>query len=125
MLSARHYTEIRITNRLNKSLPDDRINIDDLFNEILNKQDIQNLIHHFSQDIIPGFSPEDLEGFYVMKIHQCLRRGNEFKNEFTYFAKCFESLNRDIIKMYDRTAKSTFRDPLDDCEFWGERGLLF
>jgi len=124
MLSARDYTEIVICKRLNKKKDDDLEVSNDDYNKA--RQRLDRLISFMANDNkIIGFDPEDLEGFFDMKLHQCLRRNVQYKNEFSYFAKTFESLVRDINRMLLRCEQRTYRDPIDDCMFWGETNKMF
>jgi len=103
MLSARDYVEIMTLNRLSKL---DRKVSDDEFNRVVQK--IGGLIHKFSLvDVnrVAGFDPEDIEGFFLLKTYQILSFDRKYVNEFSYFAKSFQNLVRNLKRDMETSKK--------------------
>lgn len=126
MLSAREYIDITITKRLNKQKPTDITVNDDEYNRIVS--DLNNLISKTSRENkIPGFTPEDLQSFFYMQIHQSIRRCkyDPDKPAFPYFVRAFRNLLADIVRMRNNCVKNNLTtDPLDECAFWIENDKM-
>lgn len=103
MLCARDYVEIMTLNRLSKL---DRKVTDEEFNKVVEK--IGGLIHKFSlTDInrVAGFDPEDIEGFFLLKTYQILSFDRKYRKEFSYFAKSFQNLVRNLKRDMETAQK--------------------
>jgi hypothetical protein len=112
MLSAREYVEIMTTKRLVKKKGNEAEY------KRLHKR-LENLIYKMSRiNTIPGFTPEDIEGFFCLKIWA--ESNKSYDNEFSYFAKSFENLMRDLIRDINRAEKRLPKDPIDACVFWSD-----
>jgi hypothetical protein len=68
-------------------------------------------------DNVPGFTPEDLEGFFYMKIWKESNNKN-YNNEFSYFAKSFQNIIRNLVRDLETAKKRLPVNPLDECIFW-------
>ena len=112
MLSAREYVEIMTCKRLNRELPTDKEVNTDEFNELWNKLD--NLTGSLSKNTrIKGFSDDDLKGFFAMKVHQTLRRGqfDRKRPPFGFYAKSFNLLLRNINRNVNNAEKKLHSQP--------------
>lgn len=69
---------------------------------------------------------DDLEGFFILKVHQELARGNFdlTKNPSSYFRRVFLNLTRDIIRAHSRAVKNGLDTDALDLAFldlWGDK----
>ena len=111
MLSAREYVEIMTIKRL--------------FTQKGNEEEyrrisanLKNLMYKMARlDNVPGFTPEDLEGFFYLKIWQ-ESNNKRYKNEFSYFAKSFQNIIRNLVRDIKTANKRLPVNYLDDCIFW-------
>lgn len=105
-----------ITTGLNKTKPDDKeVTYLDYMTVVTQ---VEGIIHNMSHErIVMGFTPEDLESFMEMKIHQVLRRGQYDFNRSakSYFQFVFRNLINDINKCKDSAVKSCDLDAMVDC----------
>lgn len=103
MLSARDYVEIMTLNRLSKL---DRYVSDKEFNDVVDN--IGGLIHKFAMsDVnkVNGFDPDDIEGFFLLKTYQILSFDRKYRKEFSYFAKSFQNLVRNLNRDMETAKK--------------------
>ena len=107
MLSAREYVEIMTCRRLNRPTPTDRFVNEKEFKEIWNRIDtlVGSMAHN---NTIKGFTSEDLEGFFAMNVHKCIRRGLFDINRppFGFFKTNFTNLLRDLVKDLNKAEKN-------------------
>jgi len=124
MLTARDYVEVMTCNRLNRKRKDDRFVSEQEF--LLTKKHLENLIYKMARvDNIPGFDPYDLEGFFCMQIHQSLRRNKQYNNEFSYFARSFQNLLRNLVKEQKTAEKRLHQDPIREYISFNEINKMF
>jgi len=72
------------------------------------------------------FTQDDFEGFFILKVHQVLARGNYDPNRSAkaYFGRVFTNLTRDIIRGHRNAIKMGLDSDLLDSAFldlWGDR----
>ena len=112
MLSAREYVEIMTCKRLYSQEGDEAE-----YKRITSK--LNNLIYKMARlDNIQGFTPEDLEGFFHLKVWQETSKQRNYKNEFSYFARSFQNIIRNLVRDLETAKKRLPSDPLDDCTLW-------
>jgi len=118
MLSAREYVEMMTCRRLNSGGDD----IDNSYYiELCDR--LYNLLKHYSETQIIGFTQDDIEGFLLMDIHKALRF-HEFDDNlppYPYFKTRFDKLTKNIHRNMNRAIKNLNSDDLiDKCDFFGD-----
>lgn len=107
---------------LRKNKTDKKVEDQD-YEELMKK--VKNSIKYFStKRTVLGFTPQDMESFMGMKVHQILRRGlyDAEKGHWRFFNKVFNNLINDVNRCKDdylagnRGIKKCDEDGLDELE---------
>jgi hypothetical protein len=111
----KEYIEETIICRLCKPTKKD-IEVNDNFYELICNT-MEPTIKRLSREtVIPGFTNDDLESYFKLKIYQILKR-NQFdldKQPFGLFSVSFKNLLRDIVRMRENgLSRGMHADALD------------
>jgi len=78
---------------------------------------IENIIDYFAKERkVQGFTPEDMESFMGLKVHQILRRNlyDQNRGYYKFFNKVFYHLINDINKCKNNHLKECDEDAIDN-----------